>query len=158
MKNGQKDIFSGFVLLVFSALMFGVSLNIKKVLMVGIGSGFVPAMVAAFLAATSVCIIVKGYRDSRSGNGVSRGAAEHGKNWLPVVATFCLIAFYIALLEKVGFLLMTTFYLFGQFWVLAGRNHRRAVMFLIVSAVVSLTIYYTFVKAFDLMLPAGILG
>ena len=158
MKKSQKDLVSGFVLLGFSALMFGVSLNIKKVLMVGIGSGFVPAMVAACLAVTSVCVIARGYRDRRSEKEALPGAAGDGKNWLPVVATFCLIALYIAFLEKVGFLLMTTLYLFGQFWVLAGRNHRRVVMFLIISAVASLTIYYTFVKAFDLMLPAGILG
>lgn len=157
MKNSQKDIVSGFVFLGFSAMMFGVSLNIKKVLMVGLGSGFVPAVVAAFLAVMSVCIIAKGYRESRSGKESSR-AVQHEGSWLPVVTTFFLIALYIAFLEKIGFLIMTTFYLFGQFWILAGRGHRRLVMFLFVSAVVSLTIYYTFVNSFDLMLPAGILG
>jgi hypothetical protein len=68
------------------------------------------------------------------------------------------MALYALLITKVGFLITTTVYLFIQINILSPKQSRKHLMFAIISVVASVVIYYIFVKVFNLMLPAGILG
>jgi putative tricarboxylic transport membrane protein len=61
-------------------------------------------------------------------------------------------------LPYLGFLIMTTVYLFFQMSIMCAREKRKPVMFVVISAIASVVVYFTFVKVFSLMLPAGILG
>jgi len=56
-------------------------------------------------------------------------------------------------MEQIGFLIMTSLYLFGQMLILASSEHRKPVMFLFISVISAAAIYYTFVEVFQLMLP-----
>ncbi len=73
--------------------------------------------------------------------------------FLPVLVSAGLLALYILLMEKVGFLITTVLYLFGQMMILAAPEHRRPLMFLFISLLCAITIYYTFTEVFYLMLP-----
>jgi putative tricarboxylic transport membrane protein len=77
---------------------------------------------------------------------------------MAVVGTFVLMAGYAALLPMVGFMITTAVYLFLQINILAENQHRKPVLFGIISVVTSVSVYYLFVMVFHLMLPAGILG
>jgi putative tricarboxylic transport membrane protein len=147
---------SGSVLFALAVAMFIASLGIKKMLVVGVGSGFAPRLAAVLLAWVSVGIVVKGFRALSTDTERRRDRTPGGGGL--AFATFVLIVLYIGLLEKVGFIMMTFVYLIGQFYVLAPKGDRHLISFIIVGAMVALAIYYTFVKVFDLMLPAGLLG
>lgn len=157
MRTGYKDLISGGVLLSLAVLMFWAASKIPRVLALGIDSGFVPRFLAICLAGTCAPIVYRGVRELSQRRSSSRPDVQRGGG-LFILATFLLVALYIGLLEKIGFLLMTSVYLVGQFSILAGRGHRRPVIFVVAAILVSVAIYYTFVKVFNLMLPAGILG
>jgi|GEM_PF-1029702 hypothetical protein len=157
MRTGYKDLVSGGVLLSVAVLMFWAASKVPRVLALGIDSGFVPRFLAICLACTCVPILYRGIRELSQRPPPSSPDVQRGGGLL-ILATFLLVAMYIGLLEKIGFLLMTSVYLVGQFSILAGRGHRRPVIFVVAAILVSVAIYYTFVKVFNLMLPAGILG
>jgi putative tricarboxylic transport membrane protein len=151
----MKDIVSGAVLLGLAVAMLAAGLGIKRTLLVGVGSGFGPSLVALLLAWVSICILARGLA-ARSAPAAETREGDRGGG-SRTLATFVLIAVYVALLERVGFLIMTFTYLVGQFLVLAPPGARHLVRFVTVAAIVALVSYYTFVKGFDLMLPAGLL-
>ena len=156
MREGSKDVLSGTILFVFSIAMFWNASHIERILPIGVGSGFMPEIVAAMLTLVSAVIVFNGVKANRRG-GTAGGFLQ--RDQLPVVAaTFVLIGAYVACLEVAGFLVSTFVYLTLQFAVLAPRGERNWVRFAVVGAVATVGIYYAFVELFDLILPVGILG
>lgn len=165
MKKKYWDLASGSVLLLFSAVLFIGAQQVKTLAVSSIGSGFFPSVVAVLLALTSVAIIIGGIAQARQpepATGKAKAAAGKPAEDKPrvwgVIGTFALMAFYAILLPKLGFLITTTVYLFVQINILSPNESRKQVLFAIISVVTSVVIYFTFVKVFHLMLPAGILG
>lgn len=77
-------------------------------------------------------------------------------DYLTVLKTVILIVGYAALLETVGFPLLTIVYLFVQFIVLTPANKKiNLVSYALIAVVTSVSIYILFRYAFDLMLPLG---
>ncbi len=64
------------------------------------------------------------------------------------------IAYYM-LVKKVGFVLLTPFYLFGSFMLF---GYKRKILAAIIAVVFSVVIYILFVRVFMVILPRGILG
>jgi uncharacterized membrane protein YidH (DUF202 family) len=158
-KKKYWDLASGSVLLLFSAVLFIGAQRVKTLAVSSIGSGFFPSVVAVLLAITSVAIIIGGIVQARKPDAASgKEKAEDKPRVWGVIGTFALMAFYAILLPKLGFLITTTVYLFVQINILSPRESRKQFMFGIISVVTAVVIYYTFVKVFHLMLPAGILG
>ena len=159
MKKKYWDLASGSVLLLFSAVLFIGAQRVKTLAVSSIGSGFFPSVVAVLLAITSVFIITGGIVQARKPDSTTdKAKAEDKPRVWGVIGTFALMAFYAVLLPKLGFLITTTVYLFVQINILSPRESRKQFMFGIISVVTAVVIYYTFVKVFHLMLPAGILG
>ncbi|AEV65876.1 tripartite tricarboxylate transporter TctB family protein [Pseudomonas ogarae] len=75
-----------------------------------------------------------------------------------VIKSLALVLLYTALMEPVGFLVMTALYLYVQFIVLTPADekvkHLRYALIAVVSAVL---IFYIFRHGFDLLLPVGLL-
>ncbi|PBJ04082.1 Tripartite tricarboxylate transporter TctB family protein [Pseudomonas ogarae] len=75
-----------------------------------------------------------------------------------VIKSLALVLLYTALMEPVGFLVMTALYLYAQFIVLTPADekvkHLRYALIAVVSAVL---IFYIFRHGFDLLLPVGLL-
>lgn len=162
MKRKYWDLASGIAFLVLSIAVFVGAQNVKTLAVSSIGSGFFPSVVSILLAITSIAIIAGGIVQSRkpdtpAAQKAVSAAAEKPRVW-GVVGTFGLMALYALLITKVGFLITTTVYLFIQINILSPKASRKQLMFAIISVVASVIIYYTFVKVFNLMLPAGILG
>lgn len=74
--------------------------------------------------------------------------------------TILFLCIYVLLLDKIGFILMTSAYLIAQMLLLTkvGARKKKAVFIILLSIAFSVAVYFLFVKAFSLILPAGILG
>jgi putative tricarboxylic transport membrane protein len=149
------DLVSGIVLFLFSIALFIGSLNVKTLAVSSIGSGFFPAVVAIMFAITSLVVVFGGIKQAK-GKDLPADDKAGKPRVMAVVGTFVLMAGYAALL--VGFMITTAVYLFLQINILAENQHRKPVLFGIISVVTSVSVYYLFVMVFHLMLPAGILG
>jgi len=93
----------------------------------------------------------------------SESAVEKKFSWnLPLILTIVLLAGYFLLLEYVGFIILTTIYLFCQIFLLLPKgsikNKRYLTIATIISIVAPVCIYMLFYKVFMIFLPAGLLG
>lgn len=80
-------------------------------------------------------------------------------DYVTVGKTVGLIVVYVALMDAVGFPIMTALYLYAQFLVLTPASRKpRYVLYGMVAVVSSAVIYVTFRYALDLMLPVGLLN
>jgi hypothetical protein len=154
-----KDLCSGLFWLIFAIAMYKASFELK-VLTIGaattsfVGSGFMPRLVAVAIVFFSLLIIYRGLKTafSKPTSEICRHDSLVAE-YLPVLVSVGLLAVYILLLEKAGFVAMTIIYLFGQMMILATPEHRRPVLFLILALSCALVIYYTFREVFYLLLP-----
>jgi putative tricarboxylic transport membrane protein len=157
MNRKYWDLASGVGILALAFALYVGSTRVRTLDVSRFGSGFFPAVVAALLAVLGLVILADGIR--QAWRPAAKAAAGDGKSraW-GVAATFGLMAAYAGLLPPVGFIIMTTAYLFLQMLILAPPDKRKILPFAVISALVSTIVYYTFVTVFHLMLPAGILG
>jgi len=128
----------------------------------GIDAAFVPSLLSAMLCLLGVLQLL-------SVRSCSQAVAEHhpageaaapagGSDIKTVVKTLALIVGYIALLNPLGFPIMTALYLYLQFVVLTPLDHRvNHLAYALIAVVTSATVYLLFREAFDLMLPSGLL-
>jgi hypothetical protein len=125
----------------------------------GIDAAFVPSLLAAmlcllgFLQLLSVRSLAKAVAE-----GEVEGQAPASSDIKTVVKTLALIVGYIALLNPIGFPIMTAIYLYLQFIVLTPLDHRvNHLVYALIAVVTSAITYLLFREAFDLMLPSGLL-
>lgn len=152
------DIISGIAILIFSIIVYIITFSFNAITVSKTGPDFMPKLVAVGLAVLSIIVVVKGVKKAKAqvqvtdikGNGVS--------DTYGILASFILISVYIALLQNIGFLIMTAVYLFGQMIVLTKKSQRKLGLFSILSVLISISIYALFVYVFKLVLPTGILG
>lgn len=120
-----------------------------------VDAAFVPYILSITMCALGVFQLWEASRlpaDSSSGN-------EGKADYLTVTKTLGLITAYAALLEPIGFPIMTIVYLFVQFIVLTPADKKISFpMYAIIAVVTSATVYSTFRYAFDMMLPIGLLN
>jgi len=160
LETRKRDLFIGIGFLLLSIGVWIASFSIKRLVVSRIGSAFVPQLAASLLGILSIILIVQ------SVAAKSKAVPEASQKEKPevsaesrkrVLLTFLLILLYLALLEPVGFLITTAFYLFFQFLVLS-RKKPNLPLYGLIAVSTSIIVYYLFVKVFILFLPAGILG
>ena len=64
----------------------------------------------------------------------------------------------MALLQPVGFIVCSSLYVFFQILILSKGMKRNYPAFAVVSIAASVSAYFLFVRVFQVMIPAGILG
>lgn len=155
-----KDVFGGLFWLIVAAAMYYASFGIRKLAIGGgstsfVGSGFMPRLVASGMIILSATIIWKELKKVRDAGkaGCVKEELSLLEKYLPVVVSLVLFTAYIALMEIVGFVIMTVIYLFGQMLILAAPEHRKPIMFAVIAVVGAVAINYTFIEIFQLMLP-----
>lgn len=155
-----KDIIGGLFWIIVAAGMYYASFSIK-VLTIGsgsstfVGSGFMPRVVATGMIILGAIIVWQGIKklQATQADVCAKEEMSFREQYLPVTVSLGLLVVYIALMEQVGFLIMTAVYLLGQMFILASSDHRKPVLFLLISVIGAVVIYYTFVEVFQLMLP-----
>ncbi|PMC35945.1 tripartite tricarboxylate transporter TctB family protein [Bacillus sp. UMB0899] len=169
MARMNKDIFASAFFIVFSIVMYIASNSIIKLTVSKVGADFVPKLVAIGMLILSIFYLINSVKqqirskkelNSQTSVNKEEEVVEEKKKISPlsVLGTVGLLALYITLLPYLGFLIMTTVYLFFQMYLLAAKTERNIPIFIVISIITSVFIYYIFKYVFHLMLPAGILG
>ncbi|MCI8211435.1 hypothetical protein AUC61_18050 [Pseudomonas sp. S25] len=154
--------------LIIGAAMFGTALGyllmtLKLPTHSGIDAAFVPALLAGMLGLLAVIQLVSVFSTPQApADNLPQVDVEETSTAVDVktvVKTLALIVGYIALMNPVGFPIMTVVYLYLQFIVLTPHDQKvRHVTYALIALATSAVIYLLFREAFDLMLPAGLMN
>lgn len=164
MVRKYSDIFSGFLLLVVSMGMFVMTFNFNTLTDSQVGPDFMPRIIAGLIGVVSIALIVSAF-NGKNENSSDIEAKEEDSSVIPeeksysaVVISVLLMVGYLALMPYIGFLIMTTIYLFLQMLVLAEKIDKKVILFAVASIIASVSTYFVFRSVFYVMLPSGILG
>lgn len=129
----------------------------------GVDAAFVPGLLAGMLCLLAVIQLFSAFTAPQAPADilphVDAQEPDSGLDVMTVVKTLALIVGYIALMNPVGFPIMTVVYLYLQFIVLTPVDHKvRHVSYALIALITSAVIYLLFREAFDLMLPAGLIN
>lgn len=120
---------------------------------------YVNAAFAPYVLATGMCILGVLQLGQALKAGKTAQKTEDKSDYFTVLKTLALIIGYAALLQPVGFPIMTVVYLFLQFIVLTpGHQKPSYPMYAIIAVLTSACVYALFRHAFDMLLPVGLLG
>lgn len=162
-----SDIISGAVLFVLAAVYYVMATQIKQYnagLPGTITSDFIPKVYGIAVMVLSAILIFRGIRDLKKAQVQETGEAQDRKRFPidpAIVLVFLLLVVYVALLDTVGFTIMSTLFVLGLSYILLPKEKRTPKTCVAVFAVAlafSVAITLIFVKGFSLTLPMGILG
>ncbi|MBD8495468.1 tripartite tricarboxylate transporter TctB family protein [Pseudomonas syringae] len=127
----------------------------------GIDAAFVPGLLAGMLCLLAVIQLFGAFATPQApADDVPHVDTEDTGSAIDVktvVKTLALIVGYIALMNPVGFPIMTAVYLYLQFMVLTPADQKVPhLTYVVIAVITSAVIYLLFREAFDLMLPAGL--
>jgi hypothetical protein len=168
----RKNIMTGGVLLAFSGAYLALSTKIRIFRGAGaapLDSAFVPRFWGLCLLLLSLSLLLRGLRErkrevalhgapEKSAVGFGAKARAFIAANYEAILTFAIIAVYTALIDPVGFLIMSILYLFAQILILSDPKKRNLVRAGIMAVVASVAVDYIFVQLLHVMLPRGIFG
>ena len=148
----SKDTVLGIIMLLCGAAYGILVLQIPGTRSQLFDSRFVPSLI-------SILIIVVGVLQIGRGLKTPKGEAEKKEfDKKTVICTFALIALYILLYSSVGFIITTFLFLFLEMNVLTpGYVKKNQLVYLAISLLFSVGIYYLFYFGFSIFLPGGLL-
>jgi putative tricarboxylic transport membrane protein len=127
----------------------------------GIDATFVPYLLSAMLCLLGIIHLITVFKAPQAVEGVTEEG--NGQPETISIRTVCLtlglIAGYVALLQHVGFMIMTVVYLYLQFLVLTPVSQKpNHIAYALIAVATSVVVYFLFREAFDLLLPSGLLN
>ena len=119
-----------------------------------IDAAFVPYLLGAILCVLGVLQL----KAARSFVPKDAKKAAYNVDYPTVWKTVGLILVYIALMQFVGFPIMTVVYLVAQFTILTPAGQKpNLISYTVIAVLTSAFVYLLFRYAFDMMLPVGFL-
>jgi len=144
-KNRFADLIIGVLMVLLGIVVLVLSQGLAQA-KVGLGPAGYPRAVAIIMLVLGLVMVI-----STLAKGLSRMTWQPDRQAFLRVAGTVLISFvYLWLLNRIGFLFLTPFYLFALMWIFGYKNLKVAALASIGSAVV---IYLLFTKAFMVFLP-----
>ncbi len=160
MSKIKKDFFSGIFFLAFAVFLYAMSFKINVGTMDSLGGQFFPQVVSICMGLLALSQIISCLRKGLSTGEVGKTLSKTDKMYL--FANIAILVLYVALIEILGFVIVSILYLLAQMWILTSeekRKDKKRVIVIVVTSVVSpILIYLLFYYAFNIFLPAGILG
>jgi putative tricarboxylic transport membrane protein len=154
----RKELLVGALMLGAGLFYLFLTINLPR-------KGFIDASTVPYVLSVGLCLL--GALQLLTATKATQPAADPDAETEPsekkpdyptVFKTLGLIAVYVALLQKVGFPIMTVLYLYAQFIVITPREQKiNHLAYIVISVVASAVIFVTFRQGFDLMLPTGFL-
>jgi len=156
----RKELLVGALMLGAGLFYLFLTINLPR-------KGFIDASTVPYVLSVGLCLL--GFLQLITATRASQPAADLDEETDPtagtapdyptVFKTLGLIAVYVALLDKVGFPIMTALYLYLQFIVITPREQKvRHGLYVVIALISSAAIFYLFRQGFDLMLPTGFLN
>ena len=156
-----KDAAIGLFSVAIGLVLFVLSFQVKDFASVGVGAGFLPRLAAILFVVLGAFLAIQGYLASRTApkkeSDVSRKEGSSGGS-RQVYLSILLLCAYAILLQPVGFIISSALFIFFQIVILSKGLKRNYLLFGVVSVVSSAAAYVLFVRVFQVMIPAGILG
>lgn len=173
-----KDLIAAVALLIFSIVMYIGTNNLQMLTDSQIGSDFAPRLIAIGLFILSAILLIQVLMDFVKASrkykpeeveelveqkkieevGEEGAKVSNKSRYINAFLTMLLIAAYTFIMPIVGFLIGTVVYLMAQFCLLGEKKYWNIPLFIGLSIVVPIIIYYTFRIGFELRLPEGWLG
>jgi len=153
MANRRQEILCALLFLGFGIFMLSNSLSIIPIIDKEVGSGYVPKALSLVIISLSCLMLVLAVLNKKVGS--TEKTDEDAKAG---VFTILALAAYVALFQKLGFLVSTTLYLFIQTTLLSNKQNRNLVLFAVISVLAPVIIYGIFTTLFHMPFPSGILG
>jgi uncharacterized membrane protein len=150
-----RDIFSGILFLILSAIIMTSSYSIKTTIPGRLGAEFMPQVVAIIMGLLSILLIATGLLTLKK-QSAETSETINKKDLLQVLALLTVVTIYVLILKRVGFIISSMVFLFAAFTVMSPKEKRKYLLFGILSVVLSIGIYYLFRYVFLIFLPAGI--
>ena len=175
MAKARKDIVCGIVLDIIGALMFIGSFGIKHInsLTFDVGSAYFPRICAGLLLFLGTLLIISNIikmakiRNKDEQIESTQEVAEKNKSKFDSIAlikaliVIAALILFTVFLKTVGFIICAFILLLSLILVLAPKTEfkkKNIIIWIIISAVASVGIYFLFVEVFNLILPIGIIG
>lgn len=152
-----RDLVLGIFFLVLSIAIYVAAAHLPPSLLGGIGSDFMPRIIAVITGILSVLQILNGINELKKPEEES-DAEEDKPEYIRVVLTIAAFTIYVFVLSSVGFLPSTIVYLFAQMIILAPKEKRNYLLFGVIAVVFSTVVYFLFRNALNVMLPTGIMN
>jgi len=162
------ELIGGAVVFVIAAVYFWMAFSIKQF---GAGqpgivtSDVMPKIYGTSVMLLSAVLIFRGVRALKTPSASEPQDESGSGRKLPVepeiLLTFLLLVVYVALLQQVGFVIMSILFVLGLSAILLPaemRNKKNCLIILAVGVVFTTAITLIFVKGFHLTLPMGLLG
>ncbi len=146
----QRELTIGIVMVIAGAAYLLATRSIPD--KPGVDSATVPTILGVLM-----CLL--GAVQLRTGFALTPGTKdEAGIDYGTVLKTVALMLAYVALLNTVGFIVMTVLYLFVQFIVLTPADRKPGyALYAVIAVLTSIAVYALFRYAFDLVLPVGLI-
>ena len=156
-----RDLILGIILLAFGITYTVLADQIKrgnKLIQRNVGdfahARIIPTLLGILLIALAVILIVQGILHLRKED--NEPAKKMSKvDMFSIVLTFAAMILYIVILPRLGFMLSTILYLFGQITILAPKDKRNYRLFAIVAVVFTILAFVAFRIGLTQMLPRG---
>lgn len=154
-----SDLYAGMVVLLISLVLLGLSFGIHEDIVPGdtLGSRFFPRIIVILLAVCSLFIMYDGVkaRKLEAEHKLSPKARDGVPTRLRAALTIGFSFLYVFWVMRIGFVISTPVLLFG---LLLAWGVKNKLILILIPLLTTAFLYVTFVYAFEIMLPRGILG
>ncbi|MFE7133013.1 tripartite tricarboxylate transporter TctB family protein [Streptomyces sp. NPDC057638] len=121
----------------------------------GVGAGFMPTVVGVLLIALSLALGVQVARGRRGEADAGEGDVDVRRTrWVPFAVCVAAALIFIAGVDTLGYVIVSTVAFWLTAWAFEARNHLRSAA---IAVVLSLAVYLIFTRALGITLAAGVL-
>ena len=157
-----NDLIGAGLLIALSVFALCVSRQIPMGLASGLGADFLPTVCSAILLVIGLVLALQAIGELKKADKSEKTERaepkEKGSGKLAqVLLTFVLLFVYDLLLKTVGFVILTPVYLFLQMLLIAPKDKRKPVWFVVLGMLTTAVIYMIFTWGFSIILPMGLL-
>ena len=162
----KGNLITGIITIVLFLVYFSQTFSIRQTTLIKVTSTFIPRLCAGAGIFLGIVIVAFALRD-RQAEAKMRKANEEKieeeyrdqrAKTKAVIFAFIILLVGIFLIEFVGFVWGSAFYLMASFLLCSQHMKRNWAMFSFLTVVTPILIYITFAKGFNLRLPEGFLG
>lgn len=158
-----KPILPGMTFLAISIFIYALSYQIHMTSVESLGPQFFPRIVAVSMAVLSIASVLRNFSKVKTAPAKPAAGKDKSENSYAreFYLTVALLILYALLIQIVGFVVLSVFYLFFQILLVSPKediNRKKMILFGVISVVTPIGLYYLFYHAFDIFLPVGILG
>lgn len=149
----NSDLFSG-ILFIGIAIAMATQIDKIKIVELAMDSRLMPQIIVVLLLAFGIPLLIRGLLHLRRGKGEPVERLDRAAI-LRVILSMVFFALFIFALPRLGFMLSGILYLFASFLLLTPREQHKYPLFVILSVSIPVAVYYLFLNAFKMLLPAG---